>query len=137
MAEHLFTYGTLRRGAPMHRLLEGRVRCLGPAHAPGRLLDLGAFPALVSPATDLDRVRGELFAVEWTQSAVLLDALDRYEGASFARESARVEGPEGVVLAWLYRWLGDPRGRALVPGGDYLAAPRVPVSSPAPRGDRR
>ena len=34
----LFAYGTLRRGAPMHQLVEGRATWLGPATAAGRLV---------------------------------------------------------------------------------------------------
>lgn len=126
MAEHLFVYGTLRSGAPMHGLIEGRVRALGPAVAPGRLLDLGDFPALAPPAGADDRVRGELYRIEAGEAESLLDSLDRYEGRSFSRERVRVAGPDGPVAAWLYLWRGDPRGRRIVPGGDYLAAGSVP-----------
>ncbi len=118
----LFAYGTLRRGAPMPGLIEGRATWVGPADAPGRLVDLGAFPGLVAPHSRADRVVGDLFALEAEYAAALLDALDRYEGASFRRESATVHGPHGEVEAWLYRWTGDVRGRRVVSGGDYLGA---------------
>lgn len=119
---NLFVYGTLRRGAAMHGLLEGRVRYVGPARVAGRLLDLGAFPALATPADPEDRVRGDLFAIAAATRDVLLDTLDRYEGDRFERERAVVEGPSGETEAWLYRWRGDPTGRRQIPGGDYLAA---------------
>jgi len=135
MTDWFFAYGTLRRGAPMHGLLADRARYVGAASAPGRLLDLGDFPALAGPAGPADRVAGELFAIAEEDAGALLDVLDRYEGRSFARERETVEGPEGPVSAWLYRWRGDPDGWAVVPGGDYLALRRVPAP-PAPGGDR-
>src|SRR5258705_12669118 len=46
----LFAYGTLRRGAPMHGLLEGRTRWIGPASVAGRPPGLPAGPGLVAPA---------------------------------------------------------------------------------------
>ena len=117
----LFAYGTLRRGAPMHGLLEGRTRWIGPASVAGRLVDLGAFPGLVSPAAPGDRVHGDLFAIAEAQRVELLDALDRYEGASFERREQMVEGPDGPTLAWLYLYRGEVDDRAVVAGGDYLA----------------
>jgi gamma-glutamylcyclotransferase (GGCT)/AIG2-like uncharacterized protein YtfP len=119
---NLFVYGTLRRGAAMHGLLEGRVRYVGPARVAGRLLDLGAFPALAVAVDPGERVQGDLFAIAAATRDVLLDTLDRYEGDRFERERALVEGPSGETEAWLYRWRGDPRGRRLISGGDYLAA---------------
>src|SRR5207247_1781695 len=58
----LFAYGTLRRGASMYRLLEGRTTWIGSARAAGRLLDLGAFPGLV-PAIGPARGLCEIVAV--------------------------------------------------------------------------
>ena len=121
VASVLFTYGTLRRGAPMHGLLEGRTTWLGSASAAGRLLDLGAFPGLVSAQRPGDVVQGDLFAIEDAQRETLLDALDRYEGASFERVQQSVEGPDGPVRAWVYRYRGETAGRPVLAGGDYLA----------------
>jgi gamma-glutamylcyclotransferase (GGCT)/AIG2-like uncharacterized protein YtfP len=116
----LFAYGTLRRGAPMHGLIEGRASWIGPASAAGRLVDLGAFPGLVPARSARDRVRGDLFAIDRAHREALLDALDRYEGASFERIQEEVSGPHGAVQAWLYVYRGDVAGLPLVPGGDYL-----------------
>ena len=118
----LFVYGTLRRGAEMHGLLEGRVSYLGPARVAGRLMDLGAFPALAIPVNPNDHVRGDLFGIEAATREALLETLDRYEGNRFEREPAVVEGPTGATEAWLYRWLGDPQGFRTITSGDYLAA---------------
>jgi gamma-glutamylcyclotransferase (GGCT)/AIG2-like uncharacterized protein YtfP len=117
----LFAYGTLRRGAAMHGLLEGRTTWIGPASAAGRLVDLGAFPGLVPAQSPDECVQGDLFAIAEARRDELLDALDRYEGVSFARIQQRVAGPDGPVLAWLYTYRGEVDGRPVVPGGDYLA----------------
>jgi gamma-glutamylcyclotransferase (GGCT)/AIG2-like uncharacterized protein YtfP len=117
----LFAYGTLRRGAPMHELIEGRATWLGPASAAGRLVDLGAFPGLVPAQRPGDRVHGDLFAIADAQREELLDALDRYEGASFERVQQAVDGPGGSALAWLYAYRGAADGCTVVASGDYLA----------------
>jgi len=116
----LFAYGTLRRGAPMHGLIEERVRWVGPARAPGKLIDLGSFPALIPPRSRRDEVHGDLFEFEPGDAEALLDALDRYEGERFRRESVRVVGRNGEVDAWLYRYVGDARAGRAIHGGDYL-----------------
>jgi len=120
-AATLFTYGTLRRGAPMHGLLEGRTTWIGPASVAGRLVDLGAFPGLIAAAAPGDRVHGDLFAIAEAQCEELLDTLDRYEGASFERVEHTVDGPDGPARAWLYLWRGEVEGHPVVAGGDYLA----------------
>ena len=117
----LFAYGTLRRGAPMYGLLEGRTTWIGPARAAGRLLDLGAFPGLVPAIGPDDRVHGDLFAIPDAERGALLDALDRYEGASFERVQQSVEGPSGPTLAWLYTYRGAVDGFPVLVGGDYLS----------------
>jgi len=108
----------------MHGLIAGRVRVLGPASVPGRLVELGDFPGLVAPASPDERVRGDLCELPHAGGEALLDALDRYEGPRFVRERGTVDGPDGASLAWLYRWLGGVRGRGIVPGGDFLEAAR-------------
>ena len=118
----LFAYGTLRRGAPMHGLLEGRATWIGPASIAGRLVDLGAFPGLVPAQAPGDRVHGDLFSIAEAQRDELLDALDRYEGASFERVQQRVDGPEGPAVAWLYVYRGDLDGAKVLSSGDYLGA---------------
>jgi gamma-glutamylcyclotransferase (GGCT)/AIG2-like uncharacterized protein YtfP len=118
----LFAYGTLRRGAPMHGLLEGRTTWIGAASVAGRLVDLGAFPGLVPARSPHERVHGDLFEIAEADREALLDALDRYEGTSFERVQQRVDGADGPVIAWLYVYHGDLDGAKVVSSGDYLAA---------------
>ena len=68
-----------------------------------------------------DRVHGDLFAIADAERDELLDALDRYEGASFERVEQTVDGPDGPARAWLYVYRGEVDGRPVVAGGDYLA----------------
>jgi gamma-glutamylcyclotransferase (GGCT)/AIG2-like uncharacterized protein YtfP len=111
---HLFAYGTLMRGLPLHRVLAAGAAFLGPGTVRGRLLDLGRYPGLVAGG---GRVRGELYRLA---RAELLGRLDRQEGYNFERRRAwvaRAAGPR--VLAWIYRYRG-PRGRATpIPTGDW------------------
>jgi gamma-glutamylcyclotransferase (GGCT)/AIG2-like uncharacterized protein YtfP len=106
----------------MHGLLAGEVQALGPARVRARLLDLGAFPGLVTATKADEWVTGELYAIEAGLGEELLERLDRYEGDSFERTEDMVLDASGVeVRALLYRYLGDtPEGRA-VASGDWLA----------------
>ena len=115
----LFVYGTLRSDAPRHGLVQGRARFEGPARAPGRLVDLGEYPALVEPASAGDVVSGELYVLSDADRDALLDSLDRYEGPRFRRERAEVQGPDGPVTAWLYRYRADWTGCRVIPEGEY------------------
>jgi gamma-glutamylcyclotransferase (GGCT)/AIG2-like uncharacterized protein YtfP len=117
---HLFVYGTLRRGAPMHALLERDVAWVAEARIRGRLYDLGAFPGFADGSRD-DLVQGELYRITAPDPERLLDALDRYEGRSFERVVREVEPLQGApVRAWVYLFAGSLRGRKRIESGDYL-----------------
>ena len=102
------------RGHALHRVLARGATFLGEASAPGRLLDLGRYPALVAGA---GRVRGELYRLDDLE---LLPVLDREEGYNFGRSTTTVTLASGRRLrAWVYRYRG-PRERAVpIPHGDY------------------
>jgi len=141
VSDRLFVYGTLRRGAAMHGLLEGRAVWLCEATAEGRLVDLGSFPGMVASARSGERVRGELYAFGPAERESLLDALDRYEGPRFERVTRTVAAAEAAVHAWLYLYRGNARGLPVIAGGDYLSG-GDPIAgarafSPAARTARR
>jgi gamma-glutamylcyclotransferase (GGCT)/AIG2-like uncharacterized protein YtfP len=131
---HLFVYGTLRRGGPMHALLEPGVRRICAARMRGRLYDLGAFPGLAEGRRG-DWVQGELYRI---QSADLLDSLDRYEGRAYRRVVRDAQPADGgtPVACWVYLFEGSLRGRRRIASGDYLAAQPDDVTRAA-RADRR
>jgi len=131
-ASHLFVYGTLRRGAAMHALLDpGGADWVGPARMRGRLYDLGAFPGFGDGRVG-EWVKGELYRLVGDPAA-LFDALDRYEGRAFRREVREAVRDGGArVPAFVYCFAGSLRGRARIESGDYLAE-----ASPVARADRR
>ena len=113
----LFTYGTLMRGYPLHRVLVPAATLLGEGSVRGRLLDLGRYPGLVAGRR---RVRGELYRLDAPE---VLPVLDREEGYNFERRRAVVTLAGGRrARAWIYRYRG-PRERATrIVDGDYRRA---------------
>lgn len=111
----LFTYGTLMRGFPLHRLLEGRARFVGAGRVTARLLDLGAYPAAV-PAAE-GAVVGELYRV---LDPALWAVLDSAEGPQYHRGEVMVRLADGGRAAAGIYWYAGPLGRGIpIPGGDY------------------
>jgi gamma-glutamylcyclotransferase (GGCT)/AIG2-like uncharacterized protein YtfP len=119
----LFAYGTLRRNAPMHALIQDATRYLGRASFSGKLFDLGAYPAVTDGDRRRDVVHGELYELPGEGRQELLDSLDRYEGRSFERVQREVVCQDGsVVLAFLYLFRGNLASARRVRSGDYLGA---------------
>lgn len=143
--EHLFVYGTLRRGTghPMARFLEENARLVGHGWVAGQLYDLGNFPGLVEAENETDRVRGDLFALK--DAETVLQRLDTYEGYDpnspgphlFERIRNVVTLDSGQPIeAWIYRYNGDNRSRRIVSGEyrrtdlqdfDWRTSPRSPT----------
>lgn len=115
----LFVYGTLKRGFPnsWSRRLWVEACFAGEASLPGRLFDLGAFPAFVESGEPGEKVHGE---VALLPNAELLADLDYYEGSAYTRELRNVEMQDGERReAWVYIFRA-PLGRArLVAGGRW------------------
>lgn len=129
--DHIFVYGTLRRGGAMHALLAPGAEWVGRARMRGRLYDLGAFPGFADGRAN-DWVQGELYRLTG-DSAPLLDSLDRYEGTAFRREVREAVRDGGVRMqAYVYVFTGSLRGRRRIESGDYLGE----VSPGAPSGRR-
>ena len=115
--ERLFAYGTLMRGFPLHRLLEGRVEYLGMGQVTARLLDLGAYPAAVADAHGV--VHGELYRV--TDPALWI-ALDSAEGPQYHRGQVTFRTLRGRETTAFIYWYTGPLDRGIpIPGGDYRA----------------
>lgn len=131
--EHLFVYGTLRRGSthPMARRLATAARHVGIGLLRGDLYDLGSFPGAALSPNSNGRIVGDLYALR--EPTALLDVLDRYENGDdpldplFRRISAEVKLAQGrqSVAAWIYvieARASEPR----ILSGDWLAHRCVP-----------
>jgi len=122
--EHIFVYGTLRRGAdhPMGAQLETGATYLGPARWRGRLYSLGPYPAAVRDAGHT-WVLGDLYRLD---DPALLSRLDEYEvlgpddREGYHRIMDNVHTDDGPRRAWLYTYTGRVRRRDWIPDGDWL-----------------
>lgn len=127
--EYVFVYGSLRKGCghPMHQVLGEGAHLDAMARLPGRLYDLGAYPALVPDATAQGTVLGELYRVP--EPGRVLPLLDRYEGCTaedqdpheYRRERHTVVLDDGSTrVAWVYVYNRPVAHLEPIPGGDYL-----------------
>lgn len=116
-ASLLLVYGTLMRGFPLHRLLEGRAAFVGEGAVRGGLYDLGAYPGAVPAGNGL--IRGEVYRV---RDPALWSVLDSAEGPQYHRREASVTIKESGDRAAFVYWYAGPLGRAVpIPDGDYRA----------------
>lgn len=108
MLQDLFVYGTLKRGFPLHFVLQDEIYC-GEARtvAQFRLYDAGEWPVLVECADGI-AVHGELYRV--TQRC--LDRCDEVEGVAaglYERRLAELSTPGSDEIsprhAWCYFYL--------------------------------
>jgi len=123
---NVFVYGTLMRGESRHHILrECGVELMLLADAPGLLVDLGDYPALV-PGGPGDLVRGEL--IRCRNSAELFRRLDEIEGFRgkgrkdnlFERKLTPVGMMDGHVReGWVYTYARTVSAAPLIPSGDW------------------
>lgn len=115
----LFVYGTLKRGIsnPWARRLWARARFAGEATLPGRLYDLGSYPAFVEEDAAAGLVHGEVAELE---DAGVLEDLDRYEGSQYERLPRRVRMQDGREReAWVYVYRAPLVHARWIPGGRW------------------
>ena len=130
-SDHLFVYGTLRKGFSLHSFLGNReVRFVGYGRIPGLLYDLGEFPGAV-PAASGGEVEGELYELLGGEAQLKkLDALEEFypekpQQSLFFRRSTFVTLRNGAkVEAWAYFVSQLPPEARIVPSGDYAEARR-------------
>ena len=114
----LFVYGTLRPfvAIEMASWLRGAARYLGPATAPGRLYDLGAYPGMKAARDRRERVVGDVYRVT---NPRVFRVLDRYE-TKFVRVRCVVKLDRGMrSTAWIYRYRYGVAGAARIASDDY------------------
>jgi gamma-glutamylcyclotransferase (GGCT)/AIG2-like uncharacterized protein YtfP len=130
MPDHLFVYGTLlpELAAPERREVLRRCASVGRGSLPGRLHDLGRYPALVLDHAAPGRVVGQVLRLP--ERGDVLGELDGYEGFDpadpagglYLRLPYDVDLDDGSRLAcWVYVYNRDPGEAPLIPGGDYLS----------------
>ena len=128
MSEFLFVYGTLHRGQPLHPYLAGsRTLFVGEGVIPGRLFDLGDYPAAIADSKRFSTIRGEVH--ELLAPDEILPVLDEVEGfdpqrpgkSLFERVEATVVLEDGRTLrAWVYFYRRSLLGATEIPNGDYI-----------------
>jgi gamma-glutamylcyclotransferase (GGCT)/AIG2-like uncharacterized protein YtfP len=121
--DHLFVYGTLRRGSnnQFARLLSEQQQLLGMARVPGRLYDLGSYPGARRADHSNEWILGEVFRLD--DPGKLLAALDDYEGSEFERVIVPVHLDDGRSIdCWIYWYVGAAPGRLVASGDWFLKA---------------
>ena len=121
--EHVFVYGTLRRGGSNHFRMAGS-DLVTPGTVSGKMYRISWYPGLVLGPEG--RVVGETYAVGEEQ----LRALDEFEGVSAEEEgseSRRVKAPDtardgSTTEAWVWEWIGLVDETRVVGEGDWLLA---------------
>jgi gamma-glutamylcyclotransferase (GGCT)/AIG2-like uncharacterized protein YtfP len=120
---HIFVYGTLRSESdhPMARRLRTKGRFVGKGSVPGRLYDLGWYPAAMFDGGEKRKIVGDVFAVK--PGSRLLAELDAYEASdpNYARVPLEVKlANGGTVTAWAYGVTEAPKARQIT-SGDFIA----------------
>lgn len=119
-------------------LASGRMRWIGPCRIPGRLIDCGAYPALVDGPGE---VVADLFEIADDALLAALDAYEEYDpadpdGSEYRRVKRALLARDGE--AWTYVWNRAPGDLPVIESGDWLAylgqAPRDPPRN-RPGGD--
>ena len=125
----LAVYGTLRRGEPNDRFLDGATD-LGVGLVAGRLYEmpvsadrLYAYPSLVLDQTG--DVVVELYSLPDAAMLATIDRLEAFDpadetGSEYIRQRVRIRaGP--VDRAWIYVYHGPPESMGpTIPGGDWV-----------------
>jgi gamma-glutamylcyclotransferase (GGCT)/AIG2-like uncharacterized protein YtfP len=129
--DHLFVYGTLRRGADtgMARMLAEAADFVAEARFQGRLYLIDDYPGVVASDDPDDIVVGDLYRMHRPES--LLSQLDAYEGydpalpdaSEFVRSIQTVAVSHGVTrakAAWIYLYARSVAGLKRIFSGDFL-----------------
>lgn len=125
--DHLFVYGTLRRGSisPMAHWLATHASWTGAAQARGRLYALEGYPGFV-PDPAAGWVQGDVFKI--ADDAPLFAGLDDYEECAahnpepheYARVVIDVRMGTATIPAWTYVYRYSTDGVRRIESGDFL-----------------
>jgi gamma-glutamylcyclotransferase (GGCT)/AIG2-like uncharacterized protein YtfP len=127
MPEHLFVYGTLRKGYDLKLMnkVRSRIRYVGQGKVNADLYDLGKYPGAIRTSGGKE-VIGDVF--ELSEPDRVLRTLDKYEGigedqpaSEFIRRKSRVKLRSGqTITAWVYWYNFDPAGKIRIKQKNYL-----------------
>ena len=127
MPEHLFVYGTLRRGYDLKLMnkVSHLIRYIGQGKVNADLYDLGRYPGAIRSSGGRE-VIGDVFELDDAEK--VLQTLDRYEGigeneakSEFVRRKNRIRLRSGqMVTAWVYWYNFDPVNKIRIKQKNYL-----------------
>jgi gamma-glutamylcyclotransferase (GGCT)/AIG2-like uncharacterized protein YtfP len=127
MPEHLFVYGTLRKGFDLKLMdkVSHLIRYKGQGKVNADLYDLGRYPGAVRSSKGPE-VIGDVF--ELSDAERVLRTLDKYEGigpdkgvAEFVRRKSRIRLRSGLTItAWVYWYNFDPANKIRIRHKNYL-----------------
>ena len=127
MTEHLFVYGTLRKGYDLRLMdkVSPLIRYVGQGKVNADLYDIGRYPGAIR-SNKGPEVIGDVF--ELSDPERVLKLLDKYEGigpdkaaAEFVRRRSRVKLRSGrTVTAWVYWYNHEPAGKIRIKHKNYL-----------------
>jgi gamma-glutamylcyclotransferase (GGCT)/AIG2-like uncharacterized protein YtfP len=101
----LFAYGTLKDPDFLASVVGPRAQCrlIGRGTIPGRLYDVGAYPALRPGAGPGDGVPGVLWEIDGDDALARLDEFEDVAGGVYARARCDVRMDDGrSEPAWVY-----------------------------------
>jgi gamma-glutamylcyclotransferase (GGCT)/AIG2-like uncharacterized protein YtfP len=118
----LAAYGLLRPAASgLDRLgVRGRIEPVGACPIPGRLIDLGDYPALIGGE---GVVQGDLLRLLDDEVGAIFDDFEDFDPGApatsvYVRERVRLSAP--ALEAWVYIWNGSETAGPVVASGDWL-----------------
>lgn len=124
MSKYLFVYGTLRMTYPhdMADFLRDHAVWVAEGRLPGRLYDVGTYPAAIYDDFSTQQIHGDLFWMHDPER--VFEVLDPYEGIEdelYYRQICPVTMNMGEQLpAWVYLFNRSTHLLTEIPGGDYL-----------------
>jgi len=131
-SDHLWVYGTLRRGCanPYADLLSRSARYLGLARVQARLYRVSWYPGIRLGGDPTDWVVGDLFRILRPDTLPMLDA---YEGPNEYRRMHAIAVLEDgrQVRTWIYEYLGSVNESRRIASGDWLKL-NAKIESPRP-----
>lgn len=125
MVDAFFVYGTLMRCEERFLALRDcDLRCILLAQTFGRLIDLGAYPALVDLGATGSMVHGEFMRVGALEEAIrLLDEIEDFRGfgrsdSLYRRTLCQVDvGEARIRRAWTYCWAETGENETCIASG--------------------